>query len=74
MELAARTDVCGFALGREKRQFAFDIGEPNTVCFECLAERRLVGFDLPWALVGTIVLVSVVLHGVTATPVMRRAR
>lgn len=39
-----------------------------------LNEAAFADADLLWAVVGTIVLVSVVLHGVTATPIMKRLR
>lgn len=37
-----------------------------------LTQAEFPGADLVWAMIGFVVLVSVVLHGVAATPVMRR--
>ncbi|WP_127508315.1 cation:proton antiporter [Actinoplanes solisilvae] len=37
-----------------------------------LTQAEFPGADLVWAMIGFVVLVSVVMHGVAATPVMRR--
>ncbi|MFC6904112.1 cation:proton antiporter [Halalkalicoccus tibetensis] len=74
--LAGVVGLAGFDLPwRERGAIAF-FGIRGIGSFYYLAhglnEAAFADADLLWAVVGTIVLVSVVLHGVAATPVMNR--